>query len=153
VTRDNDAWSQFDDAVEPGDPVLHRTHPHDRGDAHEDEIARKHGAFIGHMHDQVAGAVRRAHLDQLDSSTSDLQLHGSAKGLGRKRQRYPLEVIGGQQACEGAHASELPGPRDRGEIEALRVTGDRFREQRDGAPQRIASLDRLQARAEAAKQT
>ena len=59
-----------DDAVERRDPLGERALPADRRAQAEEHVAGEDDALLGQMHDDVAGGVRRADVEQLDATPS-----------------------------------------------------------------------------------
>ena len=65
-------------------PVGERAGPHDGRTADEQNVAGEHGGCVGHVGDGVASGVGRADLDQLDETTTHLDVETVVESARRR---------------------------------------------------------------------
>ena len=64
VTRHDHLDIEREDALAGGDPVGHRSGPHDRVTSREEDVSRIERPLSGHVHKRVTARVRGADLQQ-----------------------------------------------------------------------------------------
>ena len=87
MTWHDDGGSQSQDAVEGGDPVLHRSRPHDRVATDEEDVAGEDHACRGQVHDHVARGMGGPDLEEAHLGATHVQRERAferLRGLGHR---------------------------------------------------------------------
>src|SRR5215218_1404077 len=86
--------SQFEQALERGDPPLHWPSPHDWGNADEQDVGGECDPCVRDPDDQVTWGVSRPDLDQPNLAPADVEIEPAREGPGGRHEPNLVEREG-----------------------------------------------------------